>query len=105
MGARDDPSPARNVIAVPAGTPTEALNERHRKKSEAAANVSARIVPAGARWRTSIDSDRRIGDRLAFVVLRSTEIWKWSAGGRPETYWPAQYHVRDALHDGALGCV
>src|SRR6058998_53140 len=50
MGARDDPSPARNVIAVPAGTPTEALNERHRKKSEAAANVSARIVPAGARW-------------------------------------------------------
>src|SRR2546426_6967228 len=102
MGARDDPSPARNVIAVPAGTPTEALNERHRKKSEAAANGSARIVPAGARWRISIESDRRIGDRLAFALLRPTEIRKGSAGGRPETYSPPQDHVRPAPHDGAL---
>src|SRR5216117_1040926 len=71
MGARDDPSPARNVIAVPIGTLSEALKESHR----------------------------RIGDRVAFVVFRSTEIWKWSAGGRPEAYWPPEDHVRHALHD------
>jgi len=99
MGARDDPSPARNVIAVPIGTLSEALKERHRKKSEEAANVSAAIVPTGARWWISMESDRRIGDRVAFVVFRSTEIWKWSAGGRPEAYWPPEDHVRHALHD------
>src|SRR5206468_1332183 len=47
----------------------------------------------------SMESDRRIGDRGAFVVFRSTEIWKWSAGGRPEAYWPPEDHVRHALHD------
>src|SRR5207245_3201688 len=75
-GARDEPSPARKVIAVPDAPAHVALKERQRRKSADGVKRSARIVPNGARCRISSSIEESLGDRLALVVLKSIRTWK-----------------------------